>query len=920
MKVEASRSLTSSAFRRSTLASLVALCCSPALVAEAQQASDEVLEEVVVKGYRSSLSSSLNVKRESTVMVDTIIAEDIGQFPDNNLAESMARIPGVTISRDQGRGKNIAVRGLNSTFTRTMINGMEAQAIEWSTTNRSFDFNVFASDLFRRIDVKKSTEASMEEGSLGATVELYTARPFDFSENTLAFNAEVGYSDLAEEYDPRVSALMAIQNDASTLGAAFSVAYSDTHTAQQQHNSGRWEANSNVDLNAWANAADLPDEVNNAFHPRFPRYFNDTTNYESLGVTATFQWQPTDATLLTFDYLYSQFDQYQSGPALTPISMSRTHPGGRIQTTVNDYEYDASRNALVYADLSGVDIRAENRDRNGEADMNFAALTLEQDLGERLHLHALAGTTDSTSSGTESLAINEAFNQDFTYDYRQGGQSNPTFTYGFDPTDPSNWLISEVRYGVTDIENTYDTLRADLSWDMTDVFTLSGGLSRKDYEFDINNINRNTNLHADGNQGVVNPPAGCGITQEQIEVGPDLGYVYTDWQGQQYFLPLWEPYAAQVGFPPGGSLTDPCFALTPGSSGRRNVQETDTGAYLQLDFDTSLGDMELIGNVGVRYVETEVKSTGDIGGDPVSVNREYDDTLPALNLGLWVTDEVVLRASWAKVMARPDLGDLTPGGSVDGFNRRYTAGNPGLEPFRADATDLAVEWYFGEEALVSLAYFKKDIESFPISSSTDVVWSDLGLPNSLLDNSPATPSDIFEYSTLLTGPGGELDGWEFQFQTPFNFGPEWVRDFGIRMNYTDISSEVIVGSLDNGDPIYGRLQGQSDEAYNFTLWYENGRFSGRVSTTYTGDYATLARSRFITTCDCDAGEDISDEVQFLDAKLSYQFTDALGVHLEMLNLSDETVTTVMGSNGFLLEDQSNTPGRQFYLGLQYQVW
>ena len=207
----------------------------------------------------------------------------------------------------------------------------------------------------------------------------------------------------------------------------------------------------------------------------------------------------------------------------------------------------------------------------------------------------------------------------------------------------------------------------------------------------------------------------------------------------------------------------------------------------------------------MRYVETEVNSTGDIAEDPVSVERDYDDTLPALNLGLWVTDEVVLRASWAKVMARPDLGNLTPGGSVDGFNRRYTAGNPGLEPFRAHATDLAVEWYFGEEALVSLAYFRKDIESFPISSSTDVVWSDLGLPDSLLDNSPATPSDIFEYSTRLTGPGGDLDGWEFQFQTPFNFGPEFVRDFGIRFNSPDISSEVIVGSLDNGDPIYGRL-------------------------------------------------------------------------------------------------------------------
>ncbi len=906
---------------RPILTGLVSAALCSAIPANAQNAEDAVLEEVVVKGYRSSLSTSLNVKRESAVMVDTIIAEDIGQFPDNNLAESMARIPGVTISRDQGRGKNIAVRGLNSTFTRTLINGVEAQAIEWGTTDRGFDFNVFASDLFRRIDVRKSTEASMEEGSLGATVDLYTARPFDFDGNRFAVTAEVGHSDLADDYDPRVSGLLSFQNDDRTLGAAFSVAYSDTHTAQQQHNSGRWEANTGTGINMWANAASLPDEVNAAYHPRFPRYFNDTTNYESLGITGAFQWAPADATMVTLDVLYSQFDQYQSGPALTPISLSRTHPGGRIQTTVNDYEYDASRNALVYADLSGVDIRSENRDRYGEADMTLVTLAFDQDFGDRLHLKVLAGTSDSTSGGTESLAINEAFDVDFTYDYRNGGQSDPTFTYGFDLTDPASWLISEVRYADSSIENTYDTLRADFTWDLNDTFKLSGGVSRKEYEFDLYNINRNTNLHADANQGVVAPPAGCGITQQQIQVGADIGHLYTDWQGQTYFLADWDPYAAQVGFPPGGSLTDPCFALTPGSSGRRNVQETDTGAYLQVDVQARIGGMDFFGNAGVRYVETEVSSTGDIGTDPITVDREYDDTLPALNLGLWVTDDVVVRASWAKVMARPNLADLSPGGSVDGFNRRYTAGNPGLEPFRADATDLAVEWYFAEEALVSVAYFRKDIESFPQRTTVTVPWRALGLPDSLLDNSPANPTELFDYTSLQTGPGGDLDGWEFQFQTPFSFGPEWVRDFGIRLNYTDITSEVIVGSTSTGAPIYGRLTGQSNEAYNFTLWYENAHgFSGRISTSYTGDYATSSISRFTVPGGIDAGEDITDEVQFVDAKLSYQFSDALSFSLEGLNLTSETVTTLMGTNGFLLEDQSNTPGRQFYFGLQYQIW
>lgn len=903
---------------------LAAMICSTSLPVLAQDGDDNadadgLLEEVVVTGFRKSLATSLSIKRDSAVMVDSIVAEDIGKFPDNNLAESMARIPGVTISsRTEGQGKNISVRGLNSTFTRTQINGMEVNAIDWGTTSRSFDFNRFASDLFTRIDVMKTTDASMQEGSLGATVGLFTSRPLDSDENRLVLGASAGYNENAEEVDPRITALLSMQNDAGTFGAAFSLAYSDLTLASETHNSGRWEANTGEGINQWANAASLPDEINNAFHPRFPRYFNDYTENESLGLTGALQWQPTDSTAFTLDMLYSTLDQYQSGPALTPISMSRTHPGGRIQTTVNDYEYDPSRNALVYAALSGVDIRSENRDRNADSDFYQVSLNFDQDFGDNVHLHVLTGTSESTTGGLESLAILEAFNQDLTYDYRSS-QSAPVLTYGFDVEDPSNWLISEVRFANSDVKNAYDTIKADLAWDINDTFTLSGGVSQQEFEFDLNNLNKNTNLHADANQGVVNPPPGCNITQDQILVGSNLGSVYTDWTGQSYFLADWDPYAAQVGFPPGGSSTDPCFPLSPGSSGRRNVTEDSIGGYLQLDFTGDLGNMAFFGNVGVRYVETDVSSTGDIATDPVTVDRTYDDTLPAFNSGLWVTETVLVRASWAEVMSRPVLSDLTPGGSVDGFNRLYSAGNPGLDPFRATNIDLAVEWYFADEGLVSLAYFNKDIESFPSSLTVTVPWPELGLPDSLLDSSPATPADLFDYSSTFNGEGGELYGWEAQLQTPLNFGPDWVRNFGVRLNYTDITSEVNHGT--SAEPNYGRLLGQADQAYNGTLWYENDAgLEARVSYTYTGDSAQRAISRFTRPGTVDAGEDTFDETAYVDAKVAYQFTDALTVYLDMLNLTNETTRQLMGSNGFNLEDNAIRSGRQWYLGVQYSIW
>jgi outer membrane receptor for ferrienterochelin and colicin len=159
-----------------------------------------------------------------------------------------------------------------------------------------------------------------------------------------------------------------------------------------------------------------------------------------------------------------------------------------------------------------------------------------------------------------------------------------------------------------------------------------------------------------------------------------------------------------------------------------------------------------------------------------------------------------------------------------------------------------------------------------------------------------------------------------QLLTPFNFGPNWVRDFGVKLNFTDITSSVKVGetAAPQNDPVFGRLQNQSDKAYNATLWYENeAGFSGRVTYSYQGDSATLAISRFNTTCGCNAGEDVNGEQSFLSAKLNYQVNDQLSVSLEGLNLSDSFSHSLMGSNGFNLEDTANGNGPQYFLGASY---
>jgi iron complex outermembrane receptor protein len=169
---------------------------------------------VVVTGFRASLGSAINVKRRANGVVDVIKAEDIADFPDANLAESIQRVPGVSIARDAGEGRQITVRGLGPQFTRVRINGVEGQSTASGTDssgganrNRAFDFNVFASELFNSITVRKTASAQTEEGSLGATVDLQTGRPFDYKGSTLVISAQQGYNDLSKSWDPRFAAL-----------------------------------------------------------------------------------------------------------------------------------------------------------------------------------------------------------------------------------------------------------------------------------------------------------------------------------------------------------------------------------------------------------------------------------------------------------------------------------------------------------------------------------------------------------------------------------------------------------------------------------------------------------------------------------------------------------------------------------------
>jgi len=900
------------------LARAVGLVLAAATVPAFAQATGEELEEIVVTGYRASLEESLSTKRDATVAIDAIYAEDIADFPDLNLAEAIQRIPGVAIDRVAGEGSQITIRGLGPDFTRVRINGMEALTTTSATdtigTNRSraFDFNVFASELFNSLAVRKTSSAEIDEGSLGATVELRTGRPFDYQDTTFSIGYQQGYNTNTESYDPRVTALGSWVNSSDNFGVLFSVAYSDRDIREEGAQSGGWESNSGAlgtggqwqSCPGCTSQADI-DAVTGAVHPRFPRYVGFEHTQERIGLTGSMQWRPGDSTIVSLDVLYSDLDATRTEPFLEAISFARANAAGRGSTDVLDWVID-DKNSMVYGLFDDVDVRSENRYDRWETKFEQYSLSLEHEFTDSFRLFAIAGTSESKLDvKQQTTMILENFDSDgYSWDFR-GNDLRPTISYGFDTADPANWVLSEVRERPSKQDNGFDTGRLDLTYDLNDSVTAKGGISWKRYDFSVREWRRDRTLPIN--------TSSCQIPQ--LTVGDADGKVIKVGK-DRYFVANINSMADRIGL----FTDDACWPLVLRAADDRSVEEEDLGYYLQFDWSTEIAGLPFRGDVGVRYVTTDVTSKGvsDLGSsaDPryvnVTVKNDYSDTLPALNMVLEPFDNFLVRASYAKVLSRPPLGNLTPGGSINGFAAPpvVSYGNPFLDPFRADAEDLSFEWYYGEGALLSLAFFWKQIDSFVnATTETNVPWSQIGLPDDVLDQVPATPDDLFDVRSFENGEGGDLDGFEVQWQQPFDiFNVGWLDNFGVIANYTHVTSKVNYGT--KAEPLMRDLNGLSENSYNATLYYEVDRFMARVSYSYRDQYQRAATSR--------QGNDLNytEEYEALDFNAWFRVTDNLKLSFEALNLNDEYKIDRMDSKAHRLENSLGA-GTQFYLGITY---
>ena len=951
---------------RSRIAVAVAMCLGTTVAFAQDQDASQELEEVVVTGFRGSLNTAIAAKRSETAAVDVIASEDIGKFPDSNLAESMQRIPGVALSRsDGGEGRNISVRGLGAGFTKVRINGMEGAAQTGSSdiygagnNGRAFDFSVFPTEIFSQLAVRKTASADVEEGSLGATVDLKAPGVFDYNQDQVFSITGRGiYNEVSEDVDPRVSALYGRKFFDDTFGVLATFSFQERHTREVGYSAVdilHFGTNANnvgtagapillpfctpigwtltpvsptpgtrgatgtdcstgnprsSDMAAFmevynrTNTA-IRDAAGNlvpgggAFHPRLPRYVNSEQDTERSGGSLSFEWRPTENTTVKLYGLLSRYQQERRDNYILGLSLGRNlSNNGQPMVSIRDVEFDED-GSLVYGLFDGMDVRSEGLVDQFVSTFKQGSLDVTHQVTESFQIHAYAGRSINVWDGPLRFQtfIDAIDTDNFSVDFRNNS-TVPVVGFGFDISNPANFQYAPTPDGNQTVLGGFslqgkpqqnitanNNFELDGTFQFTDSWKMKVGAQYRESHFSSHGSNplRNTTVTRA-------LPAGTSladITTQISGLDEHFGGAPASWAAID--LKKWDEVFDIDSIPTCGQS---CGAA------QSKIFEDVTSGYVMFTFDS--GDdwrIPIRGDFGVRYVMTDQWAEGNVaisapGSSPFTafgllgnVERDYTDTLPSFNVVFDLTDNLLARLSGSKVMSRPELGNLAPTSGVTATTRTGNVNNPFLDPIRAKTVDLALEWYFAEGSLLSVAYFYKDIESFIQRITEQVPYRSLGLPDSLLDGTPASPTDIFTVGRFQNTPGGPLKGYEINAQVQFNFLPGFWSNFGVLANYTKADADIEYFISATSPRVTAQLVGMSPVTAAGTLFYENDKFSVRTTAAY--------RDKFFRAIPASPGSDVRGDLAstFVDAQASWYFNDNLTFILEAQNLTGERNT------------------------------
>lgn len=876
------------------------------IAAEAAAAEQDAttLDRIVVTGIRRGIEDAIETKQSSTSIVEAISAEDIGKLPDSSIAESIARLPGLTAQRERGRAAQINIRGFAGDFAGTTLNGREQTT---TSDNRGVEFDQYPSELLSSVVVYKTPDATLVGQGLSGTVDLRTARPLDFAERVVSGNFRVDQNENRnqKEYGNRYSFAYIDQFLDRTLGVAIGYARLDSPTSGFQNEawgypSERW------DNDLQQNFPAVPGNPGVGVFGGGKVYKFDNSNKRD-GLMATLQFKPSDFYETTLDLFYSKFRKTEiktgvefgttwGNPALSPTSATidgntatsstwtGVRPVLRMDSNPSDdklaslgwnNQWTLGENWSINADLS-----------YSKTDRNFRVLETYAGLA------ANNGATDLTVT----LNPNEGFNE---------------YVFGTDLNDPSNLrLIDAGGWGqdgyLKDFEVTdrLSALRLDAtrSFDEGFLSSVRFGVNRTDRSKEKSSSEAKLCIVAClSNQDTAPFPGTAG----GFGIGGIDGLASYDANEL-----LESGFYNLVG------------KLHPDIANKNwGVDETLDTFFVQANINTDLGAMPLRGNVGFQYVRVDQSSSGfntfagNPGGSPVELGADYTNFLPSLNLSLEAFPEFFVRFAAAKQMARPRLDDMRASFDVNINNNNCgglpgpvwcaNGGNPQLRPWLANAYDLSVEKYFttaaGNKGYVAAAYFFKDLQTWISRGDRPFDFAGYDLPDPIAGQGyPASTAGSINQP--FNGEGGLLKGSELTVSVPLDILWGGLNGFGVQGSYSDTKSSV---------PIFGQAQalpGLSKYVSNITAYYERSGFSARVS--------QRKRSKFVGETrgfGADLGYISIDAETVRDVQLNYAFQpgsalEGLSLYLQVSNIGDEPFTTSDAA------DPGNRPVRYFEYG------
>ncbi|MBX7502312.1 TonB-dependent receptor [Qipengyuania sp. YG27] len=889
---------------------------------------------IIVSGYRASLENAVAEKRRSDLVVESVSAEDIGKLPDASIAESIARLPGLTSQRLSGRSNSISIRGFSPDFSTTLLNGREQTT---TGDNRAVEYDQYPAEVINQVNVYKTPMASLVGQGLSGTVDLRTIRPLDAGKTIFSIGARGSYADLGKlnvesnDMGYRVNGLIVTQFADNKIGLSLGASYVDEPYQIQE-------------FNAWG----YPTTGDGDFVIGGSKSYVTSTQLTRLGLNGTLQFEISPTVTSTLDAFYSDFkdDQIKRGIEL-PLYWS----GAVLQpdTTVeNGFVTAGQFNGVKGVGRSDVFQRKAklysfgwNTEYEGDDGWN-AMLDLSYSKTDRneLSLESNWGTGRGSIGATDNIGFQSG---------PQGTVFSPMLDYGnFNTmllTSPQGWGGNQIAPNGDSILGGQDgyynnRIIKDTIWQARmEVEKEFNGNFFRSLQAGVNFTDRSKSLVPDEYfLGLVANTDGLTSVQvpEQFRLGTtDLTYL---------------GLGPVISYNPLDLLDAGIYKLVPNAYGdvvvkSYSVNEKLLTPYVQLNIASQLGGAELTGNIGVQAAITDQNSSGatavylgqlDVpegcaaAGEPCAPNigaqfqkfsTSYTNWLPSLNLSLRFDSGFVVRAAAAREIIRPRMDDMRnslsfgyqfvtlPNGTTVAAVTG-SSGNPNLRPWLANAFDLTFEKYFGNKGYLAAQFFYKDLKSYIYNQDVVIPTSDLALA------SPGEDIVIAPTAVLnipINGEGGSLYGVEVAGTLPFETFTAALDGFGITggVSYTKTKISPTPGAPSEDLPGYSKWVANGTAF--FEKWGFNARASIRYRSTFVGEVSGFAANRVRRRA---APETI------IDAQIGYDFQDGsplegLSLFLQGQNLTDEPfVTTNPGDPRQVIDYQ--TYGRRFMAGFNYK--